>query len=294
MKLRTKFNLVLGLASVVGIVCSAVLSYYLLQANAREEVLNTARIMMESAIAVRNYTINEIKPLLMVQEKHKFLPQTVPAYSANRYITELQKKNPDYSYKEATLNPTNLSNRATDWETDVVTWFRNHNDQQELIGERDNDATGRVLYMGKPIKITNPSCLTCHSIPAQAPKTLIAAYGDTNGFGWKMDEIIGAQIVSVPMSLPLQRAEKTFYSFLISIVSVFVVIGILLNILLHFIVIKPMVNIAKQADKVSMGDLSIAELNIKGNDEIASVSQSFNRMHRSLLNAFSMLDDADK
>jgi protein-histidine pros-kinase len=96
------------------------------------------------------------------------------------------------------------------------------------------------------------------------------------------------------MSLPLQRAETTFYSFLIAIVSVFVVIGILLNILLHFIVIKPMINIAKQADKVSMGELEIAELNVKGNDEIASVGQSFNRMHRSLINAFSMLDDADK
>lgn len=294
MKLRTKFNMVLGLASIVGIVCSAALSYYLLQANARDEVLNTARIMMDSAIAVRNYTINEIKPLLNTQEKHKFLPQTVPAYSANRYIAELQKKNPDYSYKEATLNPTNLSNRAADWEADVVTWFKNHNDQQELIGERDNDAAGRVLYMSKPIKITNPSCLSCHSTPAQAPKTLIEAYGDTNGFGWKMDEIIGAQIVSVPMSLPLERAEKTFYSFLISIISVFVVIGILLNILLHFIVIKPMINIAKQADKVSMGELNIAEIQVNGNDEIASVSQSFNRMHRSLINAFTMLDDADE
>ena len=292
MKLRIKFNLVLGLASVVGIIGSAAVSYYLLQANAREEVLNTARIMMESAVAVRNYTINEVKPLLNKQEQKVFLPQTVPAYSANRYISEIQKNNPDYSYKEATLNPTNLSNRATDWETDVVTWFRNHNDQQELIGERDN-ATGRVLYMGKPIKITNPSCLACHSTPSAAPKTLIAAYGDANGFGWQMDEIIGAQIVSVPMSLPLQRAEKTFYSFLISIISVFVVIGILLNILLHFIVIKPMVNIAKQADKVSMGELNIAELAVNGNDEIASVSQSFNRMHRSLINAFNMLDDND-
>ena len=86
-----------------------------------------------------------------------------------------------------------------------------------------------------------------------------------HGFGWKMDEIIGAQIVSVSMSLTLQRAEKIFYNFLIAIaiVSVFVVIGILLNILLHFIVIKPMVNIARQADKVSMGGLNIADLNIK-------------------------------
>ncbi|MFA5985295.1 MAG: DUF3365 domain-containing protein [Methylococcaceae bacterium] len=291
MKLRVKFNLVLGLAGIIGIGCSALFSYQILQANAREEVLNSARIMMDSALAVRGYTINEIKPLLNEQGKHKFLPQTVPAYSANRYINELQKNNPEYSYKEATLNPTNPINRTTDWESDIVAWFKNHGDQQELIGERDNP-TGRVLYMSKPIKITNQSCLTCHSTPAQAPQTLIDAYGDANGFGWKMGEIIGAQVVSVPMSVPLQRAQKTFYGFLISITAVFLIIGVLLNVLLHYIVIKPMVNIAKQADKVSMGELNIPEIEVKGQDEIASVSQSFNRMQRSLVNAFTMLEEA--
>lgn len=291
MKLRLKFNLVLGLASLTGIACSAMLSYYLLQANAREEVLNTARIMMESALAVRSYTVEEIKPLLMEQQKERFLPQTVPAYSANQFIHKLQKKHPEYSYKEATLNPTNPVNRATDWEADIVNWFKN-NKESERIGERDNP-TGRILYLSKPIKITNPKCLACHDTPATAPETLLQTYGNSNGFGWKVNEIIGAQIVSVPMTLPLQRAEQTFYTFLTLISCVFAAVGILLNILLHFIVIKPMITIAAQADKVSMGELEIKELNIKGNDEVASTSLSFNRMHRSLVNAFEMLEDDD-
>ncbi len=290
MKLRLKFNLVLGLAGIAGIACSALFSYHLLQANAREEVLNTARVMMESALAVRGYTVEEIRPLLVAQQE-KFLPQTVPAYSANRFIDKLQKNHPEYSYKEATLNPTNPVNRATDWETDIVNWFKNHDDT-ELVGERDNP-TGRILYLSKPIKITNPKCLSCHDVPATAPQTLIDTYGDSNGFGWKMDEVIGAQIVSVPMTLPLQRAEKAFHTFLALIAAVFVVVGILLNILLHVIVIRPIITISTQADKVSMGELEIDELEIKGNDEVSSASQSFNRMHRSLVNAFEMLEDDD-
>lgn len=289
MKLRLKFNLVLGLASIVGISCTALFSYHLLQANAREEVLNTARVMMESALAVRGYTVEEIKPLLAEQQKEKFLPQTVPAYSANQFIHKLQKKHPEYSYKEATLNPTNPINRATDWESDIVNWFKK-NDETELIGERDNP-TGKILYLSKPIKITNPKCLACHDVPAIAPQTLIDTYGNANGFGWKLDEIIGAQIVSVPMTLPLKRAEEAFYTFLLLTTAVFIVVGVLLNILLHVIVIKPMITISNQADKVSMGELDIEELPIKGNDEVASVSQSFNRMHRSLVNAFEMIED---
>ena len=292
MNLRVKFNLVLGLSSAAGIALAALISYQLLQKNARDEVLENARIMMESAIAVRNYTVGEIKPLLALQQKRQFIKQTVPAYAANQYIAKLQDTHPDYNYREATLNPTNPSNRAITWEADIISWFRGHETEKELIGERDTP-TGRVLYLSSPIKISNPKCLACHDTPDSAPPTLISTYGTANGFGWKVNEIVGAQIVSVPMSLPLERAEKTFYTFLILIISAFVLVIVLLNILLHFIVIKPIIQISRQADKVSMGELSIPELSLKGNDEVTSVSESFNRMHRSLVNAFSMLDDDD-
>lgn len=292
MNLRVKFNIVVGLSSVVGIALAALVSYQLLQKNARDEVIDNARIMMESAIAVRNYTIGEIRPLLAVQQKRQFIKQTVPAYAANQYIAKLQEKHPDYNYREATLNPTNPRNRAISWEADIINWFRGHDTEKELIGERSTP-TGPVLYLSSPIKISNPKCLACHDTPATAPATLIATYGTANGFGWKENEVVGAQIVSVPMSLPLKRAEKTFYTFLTLIIFSFVLVMILLNILLHYIVIKPIILISNQADKVSMGELTIPELKLKGNDEITSVSESFNRMHRSLVNAFSMLDDND-
>ena len=93
--------------------------------------------MMEAALAVRSYTSAEIKPLLDTQMKYSFLPQSVPAYSANQYFSKLRKKFPDYSYKEATLNPTNPINRATDWEADIVTAFRNSPERTEVIGERE-------------------------------------------------------------------------------------------------------------------------------------------------------------
>jgi HAMP domain-containing protein len=245
---------------------------------------------MESAIAIRSYTSEEIKPLLAVQQEQKFIPQTVPAYSVNRFITQLQKKLPDYSYKEAALNPTNPSNRALSWEADIVNWFKNNDAEKEFIGERDSIA-GPFLTLSHPIKITNPGCLSCHDTPATAPPTLLATYGSVNGFGWKLNEVVAAQIVTVPMQLPLQRAEKSFYTFLALISGVFVLGGILLNILLHFIVTKRIITVSKQADKVSMGELDVPELTLKGNDEVSSLGQSFNRMHRSLVNAFEMLED---
>ena len=228
MGLRLTFNLVLGLATIAGLAIASFFMYGFLQQNARAEVLDRARIMMQSAIAVRGYTVQEIRPLLALQQKRQFLPQTVPAYGARQYVTQLQKEYPEYSYREATLNPTNPADRASDWEADIVNWFRNHEGETELIGERQTP-TGPALYLGRPIKIGNPDCLTCHTSPAEAPPTMIEAYGPSNGFGWKLNEIVGAQLVSVPMSLPLQHARQTFVFVSGILVAVFVLVVVLLK-----------------------------------------------------------------
>lgn len=295
MKLRLKFNLVLGLVTLVGIAGSGVLINDMLQKNAREEVLDTARVLMESAMAVRGYTVDEIRPLLALQQKRQFLPQTVPAYSANSYIAKLQEYYPEYSYREATFNPTNPRNRALDWEADVINSFRTGDQAQEnaheLVGTRTTEQ-GPSLYLGRPIEIKSEACLGCHSTPSAAPATMLESYGSANGFGWKLNEVVGAQIVSVPMALPLQRAETTFYTFMGMVVGVFLIIAVVLNIMLHYLVIRPVRSMSDKANEVSMGALEAEELQVKGNDEIASLGKSFNRMHRSLANSLRLLDDA--
>ncbi len=290
MGLRLKFNLILFFTSLIGLSLAGLFSYKILQENAREEVVQMANVMMQSAMSVRSYTVNEIRPLLAVQQRRQFIPQTVPAYAASRYVSQLQEKHPGYSYKEATLNPTNPANRAADWEADIINVFRQNSQEKEIIGERTTP-TGRQLYMARPIQIKNPKCLSCHGKPSEAPETLVATYGNSNGFGWKLNEIVGAQVVSVPMSLPLERANESFATFMGALVGVFILIAVILNLFLHTIVIKPVRALSAKADEISMGDLMVEELEVKGNDEVASLGRSFNRMHRSLANAVKMLDE---
>jgi hypothetical protein len=139
----------------------------------------------------------------------EFHPQSVPAFAATEIFTYLREKFPDYFYKEATLNPTNLRDRATDWESDVVNQFRGASALTEFIGTRDS-STGPALFLSRPIKVNNVSCLQCHSTPDKAPAEMIKLYGGANGFGWKLDDVIGAQIVSVPVSVPVRMAEDAF------------------------------------------------------------------------------------
>lgn len=289
MKLIIKFNLVLLLVFAMGFAVVGYFSNRLLQRNAKQEILENARIMMEAALAVRAYTNTQIKPLLETQLKYSFLPQSVPAYSANEYFNQLRKTFPDYSYKEATLNPTNPVNRATDWEADIIRYFRQTPTQAEEVGERDTP-NGRVLYIARALKIKDAKCLICHDTPELAPRTLIDRYGSANGFGWKLNDVITAQIVSAPMQLPVQRARTAFAGFMVSVAAVFAVIFLALNAMLLLLVTRPVQQLAHIADEVSMGNMNAPKFQLSGNDEIAKLSQSFGRMRKSMAEALKMLE----
>jgi HAMP domain-containing protein len=291
MKLALKFNLVLLLLFVATMGATYVIARNLLESNARASVEENARIMMRSALAIRGYTSAQIKPLLDGQNHYRFLPQTVPSYSATEYFNSLTSSSDlrDYAYKEATLNPTNPRDRAVDWEVDVVNRFRQRPELKEIVGLRSG-AFGESLYFAQPLQIADPACLACHSTIDAAPRTMIDLYGPANGFGWKPNEIVGAQIVSVPQSVALRRADAILSKVLYLLAGVFVALFVALNIMLLTLIIRPMKRLGTIADQVSLGNLDAAQFPASGSDEMAALGQSFNRMRRSLVEAIRMLE----
>src|SRR5580765_300052 len=230
MRLLFKFNLIFAIVLGGGIAATAYLSRESLNRAAREQVLEQARLMMETTSSTRVYTSKQIRPLVeQLQHRDRaFYPQTVPAYSATQVFGYLRTAFPEYSYKEATLNPTNLADRAVDWEADVVNVFRNDAARKEFSGERDTP-TGRSLYLAKPIKAV-AACLECHSVPKAAPAPVVKIYGSNNGFGWKENEIIGAQVVSVPESLALRLADRQFRTMMFWFVAIGAAVMLVLNV----------------------------------------------------------------
>jgi protein-histidine pros-kinase len=288
MSLRLKFNLSLLAVMALGLAVSGFFLHDLLQKNARDEVLHEAGLVMESALAIRAYTVDHVRPRLQKQLDEEFLPQTVPAFAATETLGALKKKYPEYSYKEATLNPTNPRDKAEDWEAKVVEAFRANDALKESHGVRATQF-GRSLYIARPIKITNAACLACHSEPSAAPASMIRTYGDKAGFGWQLNEIVGAQVVSVPMAVPIQRAQVTFYASLGALVAIFSAMFVILNVLLDRLVIKPIVRMSAAADAISGGKFDLGELDASGTDEVARLAQSFNRMTISLAKAIQLL-----
>jgi protein-histidine pros-kinase len=287
MSLLLRANMILGMGCLLLLLVSGYLCRAVLEADAEREQIAKAGLMLESALAIRNYTSTEIVPLLDQQLKTDFLPQSIPFYAATQNFLKLRERYPQYSYKEATLNPTNPRDRAADWEADIVQRFRNDDKVDELSGVRDTPM-GRSLYLARPIR-AEPECLACHSRPSSAPAPLLARYGANNGFGWQAHEIVGAQVVSVPFAAAALNVDHSFVELMSVIAGGLVALWLGINAILYVLCLRPLKRIARVADTLSLGQTSTEDFPIRGPVEITGLGVSFNRMRKSLDKALKML-----
>lgn len=298
MSLLARFSLIFILVFAPGLAVVGYFSRQFLQTNASEQVHAQAKIMMDTALAVRGYTSAHIQPILngAGTPGGKFHPETVPAFAATEVFLKLRESGVaygDYSYKEAVLNPTSPRDQARGWEEDIVNEFRNHSEQKQIRGERETP-TGQIMYLAQPLVVGTKDCLTCHGRRDDAPPEMIKEYslgGTVNGFGWKEGETIGAQIVSVPVSKPLKVAESAFRQLMVWLVLGGLVTLVVLDVTLYYAVIRPIERMAANADAISKGNAGVPELPVEGAKEISILAAAFNRMQRSLTKAMKLLEE---
>lgn len=289
MGLRLKFNVVLIVCYLIGLGASIFPFYHISRLEVIEQLQSQINIIRAQALAVRKYTSEEIQPLLAEFSAVQFLPQTVPSFSAQTAFRNFRESYPEFFYKEAALNPTNPADLAEPWEKELIDKLRENPDLKQEITIRQTEQ-GSYYTAAFPLTIRNESCLTCHSTPDKAPASMVALYGNKGGFGWKLNETIGAQILSVPMSIAEAQIWRNLALFVGTASAIFFILLLLLNVLLNRLVISPVLKMAKAAEAVSMGDTSVPEFAHSGSDEIASLARSFNRMRRSLDSAMKMLE----
>lgn len=290
MGLRLKYNAVLLTASVLGVAGAVALSYIMVQDSATRDVEREARLMRANATAVRAYTVNHIDPLLSEDGEILFQPEAVTSFAARTIFDAVSAEFPQYAYKEAALDPTNPADLPTPLERGMIEQFRADPALESLSAQIDGPE-GKLLTMAFPVTIENPGCLNCHSTPDVAPPAMLDLYGTANGFGWEFGETVGAQIITVPMTLIAERAKETAILVGSALLAAFALVLILTNVMLSRVVIRPVKYLSQMAERVSMGDFSVPEYARNSRDEIGSLAGSFNRMRRSLDRAMSMLDE---
>ncbi|KAF3888111.1 MULTISPECIES: Tll0287-like domain-containing protein [Nostocales] len=286
--LATKLTTLLLIIFIGGITLSSIAFAHLLNYQAEIAVKSRARFIFQNINAIRQYTNDEVQPVL---ERHlkedEFALQAIPSYSARKVFVNLQKQDATYNdffYKDAMLNPTNPQDLADSFETTIVQKLQQANNLQNITSGYRLMNGEKYFYIASPLALTDSTCLRCHSSPDVAPKRMIKVYGTEHGFGWNLNEINGAQIVSVPANIILVRAHQALMLSIGIITLVFAIAIYVANLWLKRYVIQPIKRVVRVAEAVSTGDFD-AEFDKVSKDEIGSLVEAFTRMKLSLLMA---------
>lgn len=292
--LRKQLAITLSAIIAASILVAMLLLNQLFGMQAQALVDQQASFFMDAMMAVREYTSNHINPIVapLNEGPGGFRPQSVPTYSAHSVFSYL-KANPryrNYSYREATLNPTNLRDKADGFETSIIGQFRENPSLTDISGERPSPS-GPLLFKARPIKVTLASCLACHSTPDRAPSSQLRTYGDSTGFGWKLNEIVGAQIVTVPQKAVFEAKDRSLFAIALVFVLVFVAIGLIANTVLDQLILRPMRDISRKAEEASVTPAMVSFEERHRRDEIGVLARSLERMKQSLAISMQMLKD---
>ncbi|HEV7803499.1 MAG TPA: response regulator [Burkholderiales bacterium] len=259
LNLGAKFTLLLGLVFIAGMGLSWLALSQALQSKAEREVLSKAQILLKSMNSVRQYTTENInthvKPLL--DPNGEFISETVPGYSARQVFEFFRndKEYRDFRYKEATLNPTNVLDKADSFEATLVERFRREPKLTEQTGFHEVEGSS-VFFTARPIRIKSASCLECHSTPSAAPASMIRRYGSANGFGWQMNEVVGSQIVYVPAGAVFTAGQHSALLVTGIFVAIFALAAAAITVFFRRVVVRPLGGLAAATRALSRGNLA--------------------------------------
>jgi HAMP domain-containing protein len=243
--------------------------------------------LLTTATAIRQYTDNYVAPNLRNLGGDKFHEAIVPAFAAQTVYRTVQETYPGYTYREPALKPTNPDDLPTPFEVQLINKFRTDPNLKELQGVRD-DGKGSLYYLARPIKAYEP-CLVCHDTPARAPAAMLAKYGPVNGFGWKLNEVVAIQSLTVPAAEELRETGEMAMIFAGGLLVLFIATYFALTHSIDSLVIRPLRALERAAEAASVSSDVRPALPASGAREIRNIAAAIERLRSSLAKALKRL-----
>lgn len=295
LKLASQFTLFLSTIFIIGITLGGYSLSKALEQKAYSEMSYRSQMVMQMTDAVSSYTIQEIAPLMtqLTDTQTEFIPEIIPSLAAQKVVDRLKHdwKYKDFIYKPATLNPTNLDNQADLFEAKLIEQFNRDRTLNSLSDFRYL-AGKKLFYTARPLTVTDSSCLKCHSTPESAPKSHLEKYGTRNGYGWKLNQVIGSQIIYIPASEVLINVRRAIFLFLGIFISIFALVIVSTKYLVSGRVIQPLKPMAKIAQIISQETIDVNQVCIlerqeltkivKRKDELGQLGRVFQNMIREI------------
>jgi len=153
----------------------------------------------------------------------------------------------------------NVRFQAKIWQQEIIDSFISHPSKNIYKGMK-SDENGEFQILSQSIKDSNNS-------------------------------VIGAKYIIIYKNQFLENVNRDLNQFIVILAVIFILLLIVINVLIQFLIIKPIKTISRQASDISRGNKVVDELSVSGNDEISELSHSFNRITRSLKAAMKLINN---
>ncbi len=282
MSIRVRFLFLIGVLSLCATCILAFISYRYSINNAFAEAKDKGSIIFDYIDASRLFFREQQRPLIMeLVEEERFYPELMSGFVLTRGVWEkFHKNNPDYLFKQATVDPLYPPNKADSDELAIIASFRDNPGLKtdEGILEKSGE---KYFYFARPIKVKS-KCLRCHGDPSTAPKDQIEIYGTSNGYNWSKGDTVASFVVYVPVNKAIEKAKKSSITLIIYGVGGVAILMLILWFFFDRVVIRPLTHLEQAATDISLGKNLKSSIKTDKDDEIGSLTKAVDRLRISV------------
>jgi HAMP domain-containing protein len=264
--------------------------YFITKDELFTQANNELKLLVDAVSAARSVVKEKTRPYFLAKGEF-YSPVVSSTVMAKEMATFFHSLQPNYLIRMVSDNPLNPENRPEGLEREVLENLRTRGDDKTIL------QTGIIrgntyLISAMPTKV-HDECLLCHGDPAAAPADIQQTYGTTSGYHWTTGTTIGATIVGVPVA-DLNAAVLKRTGIVIGIITVlFASVLFILNRVVEQNIIKPITNITRAAQAVSLGRSNEALVSDR-DDELGALTRAFELMRRSINIATSQIARMNK
>jgi signal transduction histidine kinase len=279
--LHARFLIGLSLLMTVLGAMFIVLLYFHLRHQFEAETEEKASLVLAQVEAVQGYIRKTLRPVMYeLLPPDAFIIEAMSTSYVTRMVMSDLNLSPDHHiYRRVAVGARNPDFEANALERDILERFLADPGLRRfrtMIREGNED----MFVVARPV-VFEESCMHCHGAPAEAPRELIARYGDARGFGRAAGELAGLDLVSMPVSGDMGKLRGATIGFAAMFGLGMVVVFILIQFFFDRLVVHNLRRVSEvmrrhfpgEAD-ASLGDRDVREGEI---DELLSGIEAFAR-----------------
>ena len=234
--LQARFLLGLGLLmALLGIIFAGTL-YVHLQRLLHSELSNQADLVLAQVDAVQGYVRESLRPrMLSLLPSDQFVIEAMSTSYVSRHVMErLGGALPGHLYRRVSARPRNPRFQAQGLELELLQYFKDNPEASSWSGLRQVGEK-ELFIKARPVRF-EAECLRCHGHPQDAPRELLASYGEQRGFGHEVGDLAGLDVVGLPVRLALDSIKESTLWFALAFAAGILAVFATIQLFFHHLV----------------------------------------------------------